>query len=206
MPTRTGNDIADAIRGLDALIDSLHADNNFQLFRERLRHWKTRTRDALSRVAGPAHADRFARLRSDFNSPESYDSVISTHRAFLTALAEELPHALSTVGDAAAQPSTLRPLERLFLSHASSDRAVAEFIKTELERCIPGLVVFQTSVPGMIPAGADWLATIKAELDRADGYLVLSYAEKHSAPVDLVRNRRSVDEQAVSGNRFCWST
>ena len=77
------------------------------------------------------------------------------------------------VPSSAGQPSTLRPLARLFLSHATSDRTLAEYLKAELERGVSGLEVFLTVYPGMIPAGADWLAAIKAELERADGYVVL---------------------------------
>lgn len=74
---------------------------------------------------------------------------------------------------AGPQASTLRPIERLFLSHSGEDRALAEFVKLQLERQVAGLEVFLTSFPGMIPAGADWLTQIKSELERADGYVVL---------------------------------
>ncbi|HEU0015171.1 MAG TPA: toll/interleukin-1 receptor domain-containing protein [Longimicrobium sp.] len=63
--------------------------------------------------------------------------------------------------------------ERLFISHASVDRAVAEYIQSQIQAAVPRLDVFLASVPGHIPVGADWLATIKDELTRATAYLIL---------------------------------
>jgi hypothetical protein len=64
-------------------------------------------------------------------------------------------------------------VKRLFLSHASVDRRVAEYLRNRIMSTATGIDVFLASKPGQIPVGADWLATIKNELEASDAYLVL---------------------------------
>ena len=62
---------------------------------------------------------------------------------------------------------------RLYLAHAASDRTIAAFLKTELERLASGISVFVASRPGDIPTGSDWLKEIHGNLRLADAFLFL---------------------------------
>ena len=61
---------------------------------------------------------------------------------------------------------------RLFISHAVTDRAVAELVARELTARVPAVTTFIASRPGDIPPG-EWFETVKAELRAAGAYLVL---------------------------------
>jgi hypothetical protein len=62
---------------------------------------------------------------------------------------------------------------RCFISHAAQDRALAEAIANYLQRTVPNFTFFLASVPGQIPADAQWFTTIQNELRRPDSYLVI---------------------------------
>ena len=66
-----------------------------------------------------------------------------------------------------------KPPKRIFLSHAAADAALAHHLANVLRQGDDGLQVFVASKAGDIPTGADWLATIEAELDQADTYVLL---------------------------------
>ena len=73
-------------------------------------------------------------------------------------------------------------VRKVFLSHSSDDRLVAEYLRERLIASIAGVEVFLASRPGDIPVGADWLATIKEELSSCDAYLVLLTPASVSRP------------------------
>jgi TIR domain-containing protein len=62
----------------------------------------------------------------------------------------------------------------VFISHASTDGAFASAVKQEIEKVFAnGVVVFSTSSPGTIAAGADWLGEIESRLERAQAVIAI---------------------------------
>lgn len=62
---------------------------------------------------------------------------------------------------------------RVFISHASADGVVARRIAEEIRSRLPDVETFVTSRAGDIKSGEDWFETVKAELKKADAYVVL---------------------------------
>jgi len=68
------------------------------------------------------------------------------------------------------------PMEKpiIFISHATTDRPIAEVLKTEIEKVFAnGVQVFASSVPGVMKPGVDWLAEIRENLEKANAVIVL---------------------------------
>lgn len=63
--------------------------------------------------------------------------------------------------------------DSIFLSHASVDRPLAEYFRSEIVRLAPQRHVFISSLPGVIPAGKEWFTEIGDNLKMASGYVVL---------------------------------
>lgn len=63
--------------------------------------------------------------------------------------------------------------QRLFISHATVDRAIAERIDEEIQHRLPSLDTFVASRPGDIQGGKEWFEAVKTELKRADAYLIV---------------------------------
>lgn len=61
----------------------------------------------------------------------------------------------------------------LFISHASVDSPVAEYLEAEVRRAIPGVEVFRTTRVGQIRAGTEWAEVVKRNLREASLFLVL---------------------------------
>ncbi len=63
---------------------------------------------------------------------------------------------------------------QLFLSHASKDSVLAEFLATEIEREFENsLQVFVSSRPDAIPNGKDWFDQVMDNLEKADALVIL---------------------------------
>ena len=62
----------------------------------------------------------------------------------------------------------------VFVSHAATDRPIAQLLKSEIDRVFAnGVEVFASSVPGTIAPGEDWLERIRSNLERAQAVVVL---------------------------------
>ncbi len=62
----------------------------------------------------------------------------------------------------------------IFISHASTDKPIAEIIKSQIDLVFSNKVyVFVSSVPGVIKPGSDWLNDIKLNLEKAKAVIVL---------------------------------
>jgi hypothetical protein len=62
----------------------------------------------------------------------------------------------------------------IFISHAATDRPIAEILKSEIDRVFAnGVYVFASSVPGIVKPGADWLHDIRENLEKATAVVVL---------------------------------
>lgn len=61
----------------------------------------------------------------------------------------------------------------LYIIHATADRALAIFVKSQIEANVAGLPTFLASKPGDIPTGNPWLADIWKNLRAATKYLLL---------------------------------
>jgi hypothetical protein len=62
----------------------------------------------------------------------------------------------------------------LFVSHATTDEPIARVVRDEVKRIFAnGVTVFASSVPGTIPAGSDWLESIRSNLEAATAVAVL---------------------------------
>ena len=62
----------------------------------------------------------------------------------------------------------------IFISHAATDRPIAEILRSEMDRVFAnGIHVFASSVPGIVKPGADWLNDIKENLAKATAVVVL---------------------------------
>ncbi len=62
----------------------------------------------------------------------------------------------------------------IFISHASTDKPIADILKTEIDRVFAnGVHVFASSVPGVLKPGGDWLNQIKDNLENAKAVIVL---------------------------------
>jgi hypothetical protein len=62
----------------------------------------------------------------------------------------------------------------VFVSHATTDRPIAEILKTEIEKVFAnGVQVFASSVPGVMKPGVDWLDEIRGNLEKATAVIVL---------------------------------
>lgn len=62
----------------------------------------------------------------------------------------------------------------IFISHASTDRPIAEILKSEMDRVFAnGVHVFASSIPGVMKPGADWLNEIRENLEKATAVIVL---------------------------------
>jgi hypothetical protein len=96
---------------------------------------------------------------------EDYLARVSAHDERLLAVAKQ------AAGRALRRTS--RPAQRIFLSHAADDAALAHHLANVLRQGADQLDVFVASKAGDIPTGADWLDTIEAELRRADTYVLL---------------------------------
>lgn len=108
---------------------------------------------------------------------EDFHKRVKTRLAWLGQVTDSL------APSAAIPPQFAQnPVARLFLSHASADIQLATYVREQLCAAVPGISIFLASLPGHIPVGADWLSTIKVELERADAYLVLLTASSVSRP------------------------
>lgn len=62
----------------------------------------------------------------------------------------------------------------IFISHASTDKTVANILKQEIEAVFgDGVEVFVSSIPGSIEPGSDWLDEIQKKLNDATIFIVL---------------------------------
>lgn len=61
----------------------------------------------------------------------------------------------------------------LFISHASVDAAVAEYLEAQARESIPGVTVFRTTRVGQIRPGVEWAGQVKENLREAALFLVL---------------------------------
>ncbi|RZB28910.1 MAG: hypothetical protein AEth_01514 [Candidatus Argoarchaeum ethanivorans] len=62
----------------------------------------------------------------------------------------------------------------IFVSHAATDKPIAEILKAEIDRVFAnGVHVFASSVPGVMKPGSDWLNSVKENLDKAKAVVVL---------------------------------
>ncbi|MEE9200770.1 MAG: TIR domain-containing protein [Candidatus Brocadiales bacterium] len=62
----------------------------------------------------------------------------------------------------------------VFISHVSTDKPIANILKSEIDRVFAnGVHVFASSVPGVLRPGADWLNEVKDNLDKAKAVVVL---------------------------------
>ena len=62
----------------------------------------------------------------------------------------------------------------VFLSHAITDEPIVQVIRDEIRRIFAnGVDVFASSVPGTLTPGADWLASVNENLQRASAVIVL---------------------------------
>lgn len=62
----------------------------------------------------------------------------------------------------------------IFVSHAATDKPIAEILKAEINRVFAnGVYVFASSVPGVMKPGSDWLNSVKENLDKAKAVVVL---------------------------------
>jgi hypothetical protein len=81
---------------------------------------------------------------------------------------------LVSVRQSAAVSSRAIEKRAVFLSHAETDKPIAQVINDEIRRVFAnGVDIFQSSVPGAIDPGADWLGTIHERLEAADVVIVL---------------------------------
>ena len=78
-----------------------------------------------------------------------------------------------------ASPARYR---RVFISHAATDGPVATRIAEESRTRLPGMETFVTSRAGDIKSGSDWFETVKAELRKADAYVVLLTPNSYERP------------------------
>jgi hypothetical protein len=70
----------------------------------------------------------------------------------------------------------------LFISHASVDVQVAEFLESQVRRSIAGLEVFRTSRAGQISPGVEWATEVKDRLREAALFLILLTPSSVSRP------------------------
>jgi TIR domain len=76
------------------------------------------------------------------------------------------------VSTAAAPGAISKPV--VFISHAATDEPIAAIIKAEIDRVFArGVKVFASSIPGTVQPGADWLRSIRENLDAAAAVVVL---------------------------------
>ena len=62
----------------------------------------------------------------------------------------------------------------IFVSHAATDRPIADILKAEIDRVFAnGVDVFASSVPGTIKPGDDWLEKINENLSKSKAVIVL---------------------------------
>lgn len=61
----------------------------------------------------------------------------------------------------------------LYIIHAAEDKALAGYLKLQVQAQMPDLRVFVASKAGDIPTGADWLLEIHAKLNEATTFLLL---------------------------------
>jgi hypothetical protein len=62
----------------------------------------------------------------------------------------------------------------VFISHATTDRPIAEIIKNEIDQVFAkGVKVFASSIPGTITPGSDWLGSVRKSLEAASAVAVL---------------------------------
>lgn len=62
----------------------------------------------------------------------------------------------------------------VFLSHAATDEPIVRVLHAEITRTFAnGVDVFATSVPGQLPPGTDWLASVNEKLRAATAVIVL---------------------------------
>lgn len=67
----------------------------------------------------------------------------------------------------------VRMINKIFLSHASADRPLAERLASEIQERAPAISVFISSRPGDIRPDQEWPAAVQAELRYASAYIVL---------------------------------
>jgi hypothetical protein len=168
-------------RELGEVCEMHHFEADKWLFAERFIRWKERTIKVIERYASAYEAGKFSKLsHRDVSYDQHRDSQVKPHSDFLRVLIEDierhgLPHPQKPSKQAAQGLSaapTMQP-KQLFLSHAGEDQALAEYIRERLITAIPGVSVFLTSLPGQIPAGAEWWDVIKQKLREADSYFIL---------------------------------
>lgn len=71
----------------------------------------------------------------------------------------------------------------IFISHATTDRPIAEILKAEIDRVFAnGVQVFASSVPGIVKPGVDWLDEIRNNLEKATAVIVLITPTSISRP------------------------
>ncbi len=71
---------------------------------------------------------------------------------------------------------------RVFVSHAAVDRAVATLFADKLQVALPAAGIFVASRLGSIPPGEDWLDIIRGQLRAADIYFVICTPESIERP------------------------
>jgi hypothetical protein len=91
----------------------------------------------------------------------------------LAALRSYLASALAKLEGLAVEPAAPSETKRGFLSHISTDYALADYLRRALEAGAPGVNYFMASQRGHILSGDAWCETIFHELKRADRFLIL---------------------------------
>lgn len=74
------------------------------------------------------------------------------------------------------------PPRRVFISHAASDKPLAEAIREVVREYLPDSRVFVASRPGHITTGEEWWGRITSELRSADAFIVLLTADSVGRP------------------------
>jgi hypothetical protein len=91
----------------------------------------------------------------------------------------------------------------LFISHAVTDEPIASIIKAEVDRVFArGVTVFASSIPGAVRPGADWLRSIRENLDAASAVAVLITPVSINRPwiwfeVGASWSRMEIDEDRI---------
>jgi hypothetical protein len=172
--------VSSIVERLQGAVDQLreifnHPDSEFW---ERFRRWKERTAQFIERHVSAEEAQSFRAISTSWDElyPESFSGMIDEHGAFLLVLAEEVatrPEAtITATPQAPTRPRTMPPA-RVFISHAASDRPLAEALRDEVLRYLPEAKVFVASRPGHITTGEEWWTRLGSELRAADAYIIL---------------------------------
>src|SRR5438105_5302091 len=154
--------------------DALAAHDRFAEWVEEVAHWldETYLDSGFSAKWSALPSSALVIGNQYYDEPEAWNHFtrsVQTRLDWLGGLDGKLQRVTATQ----ARRDRGANVRKVFLSHSSDDRLVAEYLRERLIASISGSEIFLASRPGDIPVGADWLATIKEELSSCDAYLVL---------------------------------